>query len=143
MLRGVLERLRRRPTAVADRDRLLISYEPRADGKPDPGEVVWTWEAYEEDHRLGKDRPVLVIGRIGRQLAVLPLTSKNHSGHSDCVELGSGAWDSERRVSYVKLEHVLRVAPGKVRREGAALDEARFRRVVDTLAVYAHERAGH
>ncbi|GAB5080487.1 hypothetical protein ARTHROSP310_36360 [Arthrobacter sp. AD-310] len=27
------------------------------DGEPDPGEVVWTWVPYQEDHGRGKDRP--------------------------------------------------------------------------------------
>src|SRR4051812_11044880 len=39
-----------------------ISYSPEADGSPDPGEIVWTWVPYQEDHSQGKDRPVLVIG---------------------------------------------------------------------------------
>lgn len=39
-----------------------------ADGQPDPGEVVWTWVPFEEDHSRGKDRPVLLIGRDGRWL---------------------------------------------------------------------------
>ncbi|HSO64208.1 MAG TPA: type II toxin-antitoxin system PemK/MazF family toxin, partial [Ornithinibacter sp.] len=30
-------------------------YAPRPDGEPDPGEVVWTWVPYEEDHAQGKD----------------------------------------------------------------------------------------
>ncbi len=39
------------------------TYAPAPDGNPDPGEIVWTWVPYEEDHSQGKDRPVLVIGR--------------------------------------------------------------------------------
>ena len=42
---------------------LDLVYAPHPDGRPDPGEIVWTWVPYEEDHRQGKDRPVLVIGR--------------------------------------------------------------------------------
>ena len=44
----------------------LLAYSPTADGKPDPGEIVWTWVPYEEDYSQGKDRPVLLIGRDGR-----------------------------------------------------------------------------
>jgi PemK-like, MazF-like toxin of type II toxin-antitoxin system len=44
----------------------------------DPGEIVWTWVPFEEDHRQGKDRPVLVIGHDGPWLLALPLTSKDH-----------------------------------------------------------------
>src|SRR3954468_725955 len=39
-----------------------LGYAPKADGRPDPGEVVWAWVPYEEDPTQGKDRPVLVIG---------------------------------------------------------------------------------
>ena len=47
------------------RGRPRIVYEPFDDDHADPGEVVWTWVPYEEDHRQGKDRPVVVIGRDG------------------------------------------------------------------------------
>src|SRR6188474_2899857 len=43
--------------------KVKAEYAPRADGKPDPGEIVWTWVPYEEDHTRGKDRPVLIVGR--------------------------------------------------------------------------------
>ncbi|HOA02746.1 MAG TPA: type II toxin-antitoxin system PemK/MazF family toxin, partial [Dermatophilaceae bacterium] len=36
-----------------------LRWAPRHDGRPDPGEVVWTWVPFEEDHTQGKDRPVL------------------------------------------------------------------------------------
>ncbi|MGL5857645.1 MAG: hypothetical protein ACRC35_04430 [Angustibacter sp.] len=31
--------------------RSTVRYRPIADGLPDPGEVVWAWVPYEEDHR--------------------------------------------------------------------------------------------
>lgn len=127
------------PESVPSDDVLKISYEPRTDGDGDPGEVVWTWVPYEDDPKQGKDRPVLVIGSLGRDLAVLPLTSKNHTDHADCVELGTGDWDSSQRVSYVKLDRVLRVPSKRVRREGATLDRQRFDRVVAKLAAF-HSR---
>jgi hypothetical protein len=142
VLRQFVDRLRGKPTPVSEKARLRISYAPRDDGDADPGEVVWTWIPYEDDPRRGKDRPVLVIGTVGSQLAVLPLTSKDHTGYGDCIELGSGAWDGSGRVSYLKLERILRVAPGKVRREGATLDRARFDVVIEQLEAYAHRRAG-
>jgi hypothetical protein len=98
--------------------------------------VVWTWVPYEEDAHQGKDRPVLVVGFIGNALAALPLTSKDHTDHPDCVELGRGNWDSSGRVSYVKLDRLLRVPPGKVRREGATLDRTRFEHVVEQFKTY-------
>ena len=52
-----------------------IEYSPSLDGQADPGEVVWTWVAYEEDPRQGKDRPVLVVGRDGHTLLGLMLSS--------------------------------------------------------------------
>jgi hypothetical protein len=67
--------LRRLSRRVTGRARRLVEYAPRADGRPDPGEVVWAWVPYEDDPRRGKDRPVLVVGRRGRRLLVLALTS--------------------------------------------------------------------
>ena len=51
-----------------------IAYAPTPDGRPDPGEVVWTWVPYEDDPSQGKDRPVLLIGREDHQLYGLMLT---------------------------------------------------------------------
>ena len=48
-----------------------LGYSPKADGRPDPGEVVWAWVPYEEDPSQGKDRPVLVIGKEGTMLLAL------------------------------------------------------------------------
>ena len=42
-------------------DRVDIAYAPKPDGRPDPGEVVWTWVPYEDDPSQGKDRPVLLV----------------------------------------------------------------------------------
>jgi len=38
-------------------------YAPQQDRDPDPGEIVWAWVPYEEDDQVGKDRPLVVIGR--------------------------------------------------------------------------------
>ena len=111
-----------------------ISYSPSPDGLPDPGEIVWTWVPYEEDHTQGKDRPVLVVGRDGEWLLGLMLTSKDHDRDAadearwgrQWVDIGVGAWDRQRRPSEVRVDRVLRVDPGAVRREGAVLDRARF-----------------
>ena len=118
-----------------------IDYAPQLDGEPDPGEVVWTWVPYEEDPGQGKDRPVLVIGRDGADLVALMLTSKDHDRDAAdearhgrvWMDLGSGAWDSRRRPSEVRLDRLLRLDPEAVRREGAVLDRARFERVVARL----------
>ncbi|MFP5368570.1 MAG: type II toxin-antitoxin system PemK/MazF family toxin, partial [Actinomycetes bacterium] len=55
--------------------RVPARYAPRPDGEPDPGEVVWAWVPYEEDHGRGKDRPVLLVGRSDGYLLGLMLTS--------------------------------------------------------------------
>jgi PemK-like, MazF-like toxin of type II toxin-antitoxin system len=124
-------------------DGVRVEYAPRADGHPDPGEVVWAWVPFEEMDGRGKDRPVLVVGRAGADLVALPMTSKDHAGPgaSDAadearhgrvwVDVGSGPWDRRGRPSEVRVDRVLRVAPGDVRREGAALDRARFEEVVE------------
>jgi hypothetical protein len=152
MFRRLLDKLRRKPSAPTvpattaparpgaappkQGDVLTIAYEPRRDGDADPGEVVWTWIPYEDDPSQGKDRPALVIGFLGPDLAVLPLTSKDHTERPDCIELGTGPWDREGRTSYVKLDQLLRVAPGAVRREGASVDEARFDHVAQAFKRY-------
>src|SRR5262249_59628714 len=33
---------------------VTAEYAPRLDGRPDPGEVVWTWVAFEDDPARGK-----------------------------------------------------------------------------------------
>lgn len=115
-----------------------VSYAPQADGRPDPGEVVWAWVPYEDDPRQGKDRPVLVVGTEGTTLLALPMTSKDHDRDEEqerragreWMDVGSGAWDRQGRESEVRTNRVLRLQPGDVRREGAALDRATFERVV-------------
>ena len=123
--------------AAAYRGRVQLAYSPHADGHADPGEVVWTWVPYEEDPRTGKDRPVLVVGTATDAptgtLAVLPLTSRDRSGQPGWVALGPGRWDAQGRASSVRVDRVLAVAPGSVRREGAAVDRARFEQVVQAL----------
>lgn len=111
-----------------------FDYAPKPDGRPDPGEIVWTWVPYEEDHSRGKDRPVLLVGWEGEWLLALPLTSKDHDRDADqerragreWVDIGSGPWDRRGRPSEVRLNRVLRVNPSAVRREGAVLDQRLF-----------------
>ena len=114
-------------------------YSPDLDGDPDPGEIVWTWVPYEEDPRRGKDRPVLVVGRDGRWLLGLMLSTRDHDasphrGRETWVDLGSGDWDEARRPSEIRVDRVIRVDPEGVRREGAVLDRARFDLVTGSLA---------
>lgn len=119
------------PTAQRSR---RIEYSPNLDGDADPGEVVWTWVAYEDDPRQGKDRPVLVVGRDGRTLLGLMLSSKSdRADDRNWLGLGAGSWDRDQRPSWVRLDRVLVVDSDGIRREGAVLDRSRFDRVAAAL----------
>lgn len=113
------------------RDMINFEYSPSLDGDADPGEIVWTWVPFEEDHSQGKDRPVLLVGRDGEYLLALMMTSKDHNNreHADSnyLDIGSGPWDSQGRASEVKLNRVIRVRPDAMRREGAVMPEDTFR----------------
>lgn len=108
-----------------------FEYSPSLDGDADPGEIVWTWVPFEEDHSQGKDRPVLLVGRDGEYLLALMMTSKDHNNreHADSnyLDIGSGPWDPQGRASEVKLNRVIRVRPDSMRREGAIMPEDTFR----------------
>jgi hypothetical protein len=123
-----------------------IVYAPEIDGEPDPGEVVWAWVPYEDDPSQGKDRPVLLIARAphdggvdgGEEWLGLMLSSQDHDIDAEdearygryWMDVGSGGWDREGRPSEVRLDRLLRLLPGDIRREGAALVESRFQEVV-------------
>ena len=113
------------------RDMINFEYSPSLDGDADPGEIVWTWVPFEEDHSQGKDRPVLLVGRDGEYLLALMMTSKDHNNreHADSnyLDIGSGPWDPQDRASEVKLNRVIRVRPDSMRREGAIMPEDTFR----------------
>jgi hypothetical protein len=120
----------------------MTSYEPEADGEPDPGEVVWAWVPYEDDPQRGKDRPVLLVARTSvdgeDRWAGLMLTSKDHDRDEEqeaaagrhWMDIGTGDWDREGRPSEVRLDRLIVLASADVRREGAALDRATFDRVL-------------
>ncbi|MEL4357757.1 MULTISPECIES: type II toxin-antitoxin system PemK/MazF family toxin [unclassified Luteococcus] len=122
-----------------------ISYSPQAGDTPDPGEVVWAWVPYEEDHSQGKDRPVLLVGRDGDWLLALPLTSKDHDRDAaqearagrHWIDVGTGAWDRQGRPSEARVDRIIRVAPDGVRRTGAALNREVFDRVADAVVARA------
>ena len=127
------------PTVASDssdypgdyRDMINFEYSPSLDGDADPGEIVWTWVPFEEDHSQGKDRPVHLVGRDGEYLLALMMTSKDHNNreHADSnyLDIGSGPWDPQGRASEVKLNRVIRVRPDAMRREGAIMPEDTFR----------------
>ena len=121
-----------------------LGYAPKADGHPDPGEVVWAWVAYEDDPTQGKDRPVLVIGMEGTELLALAMTSRDHDVDAaqesrdgrEWMDIGAGAWDAQRRPSEVRLNRVLRLDPAGVRREGAAVSRETFDAVLEAARPY-------
>lgn len=114
-----------------------MSYAPINDDLTDPGEVVWTWVPYEENHSQGKDRPVLVIGRHEGLLLALQLTSQDHDRDADqeasqgrfWIDIGTGDWDRERRPSEARVDRILQLDPHRVRRIGAVLAESVFAEV--------------
>ncbi|MEO7059909.1 MAG: type II toxin-antitoxin system PemK/MazF family toxin [Lapillicoccus sp.] len=118
-----------------------MAWDPKPDGHPDPGEVVWTWVPFEEDSSVGKDRPVLLVGHDGDWLLGVMLTSKDHDRElarehaegRDWVDVGAGAWDAKGRPSEVRADRLIRIDPGSVRRQGAVLDEGRFQAVAEAI----------
>lgn len=120
-------------------DDLRIGYAPQLDGDPDAGEIVWTWVPYAENDGRGKDRPVLVIGRQDAlRVFAVKLTSKAHDGDRDFLPIGTGAWDTAGRASWLDLDQVYSVHREGLRREAAILDERRYRIVAEAL----HRRWG-
>ncbi|MBV7363922.1 type II toxin-antitoxin system PemK/MazF family toxin [Actinomycetaceae bacterium TAE3-ERU4] len=111
-----------------------FQYAPHADGIADPGEVVWTWIPYEEDPTQGKDRPVIVLARVGDDLVISQLTSKDHDLDAAqeahwgryWFDIGTGNWDSQRRPSEARVDRLLVIPASKVRREGGRLNESMF-----------------
>ena len=123
---------KREPTARPVEAGVRIEYTPQLDGDPDPGEVIWTWVPYEDDPSLGKDRPVVIVGRHGAALSGVALTSKPKD-RRDHVEVGAGPWDSQGRSSYAKVDRLLDIDPAEVRREGAILSRRRFDAVIEAV----------
>jgi hypothetical protein len=128
-------RIRERPVPAPRRGNLRhLEYSPNLDGDADPGEIVWTWVPYEEDATQGKDRPVLVVGRSGRTVLGLMLSSQSErDGQHNWLALGPGDWDREKRPSWLRLDRVIEVDHDGIRREGAILDRALFDRVAAAL----------
>lgn len=116
------------------RGRVQPEYQPEVDGDPDPGEIVWGWVPYEEDPNVGKDRPIVLVGRAldaeGDFVAFM-LSSKDKTGRDGWVAIGTGQWDGEHRNSWVRVDRVLGISPSAVRREGSALDPDQFLAVVE------------
>jgi PemK-like, MazF-like toxin of type II toxin-antitoxin system len=120
------------------------SYAPETDGEPDPGEVVWAWVPYEDDPGQGKDRPVLVLEERDGGWTGLMLSSQDHDRDAAdearygrfWMDVGTGAWDSQRRPSEVRLDRRIPLERDAVRREGGALDPQLFAAVVAAASRY-------
>jgi hypothetical protein len=111
-----------------------VGYSPSHNRLPNSGEVIWTWVPYEENDGRGKDRPVLVIGRQSAdRVYAVRMTSRAHDGDRDYLPIGSGAWDSQGRESWVDIEQLYSVHDAGMRREAAALDRARYDRIAQAL----------
>jgi hypothetical protein len=113
----------------------MLAYSPKADGRADPGEVVWASVAFEDRPSLSKDRPVLVVGRKDpRTVLALMLSSQpKRVEQADWLALGEGSWDARSRDSWVRLDRVLELDDRAIRREGAVLDRTRFSLVAKAL----------
>lgn len=127
-----------RDASVAELKSARLDYAPERDGDPDPGEIVWTWVPYVENDGRGKDRPVLIIGRLGDGSVLGCYLSTKY--HRDFISIGSGEWDSERRESFLSPERLLRITTSGMRREGAIVPREAFTRAVQ--GVLAYHRAG-
>lgn len=123
--------------------RKVLVYDPHLDGLADPGEVVWSRVTFEENELLGKDRPVLVVGREGLRLFALMLSSQRRRDRDhDWLALNTGAWDRLRRPSWLRLDRVLEMIESDLRREGAVMDPAEFARVSAALRSRGWQQPG-
>lgn len=120
-------------------------YDPAQDGDADPGEVVWTWVPYEDDPTQGKDRPVLVLARLGDAVVFAQMTSQDHVeqgagvGREDhlgrqWIEMGSGDWDRQGRPSEARIDRLLVAHKNSIRREGGKLDKTRFTQITRAIS---------
>ncbi len=118
-------------------------YSPELDSDPDPGEIVWSWVAFEEDASVGKDRPIAIVGRaVDGRFVALMLSSRDHDGDADWLPIGSGPWDREGRASWLRRDRLLAVPASAVRREGSIIPPDTFRAVVASMTGWPHGEAG-
>lgn len=113
---------------------ITFAYEPEPDREADPGEIVWSWVAFEEDATIGKDRPIAVVGHTDdRRLVALMLSSQDHRGDRGWTSIGTGPWDKQGRESWVRVDRVLAVHANAVRREGAVMSRQVYESLVTSM----------
>ena len=95
---------------------------------------------FEEDHSVGKDRPVLLVGSDGDWLLAVMLTSKDHDhdvgqhrAEHEWVDIGPADGTGSGRPSEVRVDRIIRVDPDSIRREGAVLAQDRFEEVAAAI----------
>lgn len=117
------------------RGEVTWEYSPEMDSDPDPGEIVWTWVAFEEDDRLGKDRPVAIMGRTeDHRLVGLQLSSRDRTGDRQWLAIGSGPWDKDGRPSWLRRDRLLAMPAQAARREGAVLPRATYDAILAAIS---------
>ncbi len=104
-----------------------------------PGTVVWATVPF-EDGAGAKDRPCLVLGSSGRDLALLKLTTRDKSHRRDCLALGVSTWDRAHRPSWVVCDRVIYLDPRQVRATGrrGRISDDQHEAVRGLVAAYAH-----
>lgn len=108
-----------------------ITYAPHTGKTPDPGEVVTAWIPDEADHKEGRDRAALLIGRDGDWLlgVEMGLEDASASAGGRWVKVGVGAWDTKRRPYEARVDRIVRIHPDDIRGRTEKLDKTRFDRV--------------
>ena len=129
---------RTRDIQPEDLARLRLEYAPNPDGDPDPGEVIWTWVPYVENDGRGKDRPVLIIGRLDARTVVgCYLSTKQHPRF---IPIGTGGWDSKGRESFLSPGRLLQISHEGMRRESAQIDKQRFEATIADILAFHRQR---
>lgn len=123
-----------RDATDAELRQVRFEYAPNMDRDPDPGEIVWTWVPYVENDGRGKDRPVLIIGRIDATSVVGCYVSTKQ--HRDFISIGTGDWDSQGRESFLSPERILRITHDGMRREGALVGKEVFAAAVREILAF-------
>jgi len=107
-----------------------FAYRPRhPDGHPDPGEVVWAHVPFEDNPKVGKNRPVLIVGRTkDGNLVGVQLTSKTHHPGSIPIE-----WGDKNIASHIRPERFIQVDKSNYFKEGSYIKKPKFQDIVNTL----------